>query len=88
MAAFLVARGVGKSIEEIRQNKRQRRIILLYDNASCPMSAEKTRSLEGQKIELTGQPPYAPIWHPTFFIPNREELIRLSTFLEPPRGRS
>ncbi|GBP62604.1 hypothetical protein EVAR_47041_1 [Eumeta japonica] len=44
--------------EEIRKNKRLRRIILRHENASCHASAETIRSLEGQKIELTGYPTY------------------------------
>ncbi|GBP28343.1 hypothetical protein EVAR_11805_1 [Eumeta japonica] len=45
--------------EEIRKNSRQRRIILCHDYASCHTSTEKTQFLEGQKIELTGHPPYS-----------------------------
>ncbi|GBP20478.1 hypothetical protein EVAR_78854_1 [Eumeta japonica] len=33
--------------------------IIHHDNASCHTSAETTRVLEGQKIELTGHPPYS-----------------------------
>ncbi|GBP58842.1 Histone-lysine N-methyltransferase SETMAR [Eumeta japonica] len=45
--------------EEIAKNNRQRRIILHHDDASCHTSAETTRFLEGQKIKLTGHPPYS-----------------------------
>lgn len=53
--------------EEIRKNNRQRRILLHHDNASCHTSAETTRYLEDQKIELTGHPPYSPDLAPNDF---------------------
>ncbi|GBP70930.1 Mariner Mos1 transposase [Eumeta japonica] len=53
--------------EEIRKNNRQRRIILLHDNASCHTSAETIQFLEGQKIELRGYPLYSPDLTPKDF---------------------
>ncbi|GBP87910.1 Mariner Mos1 transposase [Eumeta japonica] len=50
--------------EEVKKNKRQRRIILHYD---IHTSAETTRFLEGQKIDLTGHPPYSPDLTPNDF---------------------
>ncbi|GBP88065.1 Mariner Mos1 transposase [Eumeta japonica] len=54
-------------VEEIRKTNRQCRIILRHDNASCHTSAEATRFLEGQKIELTSYPPYSPDLAPKNF---------------------
>ncbi|GBP17689.1 Mariner Mos1 transposase [Eumeta japonica] len=53
--------------EEIRKDNRQSRIILHHDDANCRTSAETTRFLEGQKIELTGHPPYGPDLAPNDF---------------------
>ncbi|GBP75374.1 Mariner Mos1 transposase [Eumeta japonica] len=53
--------------EEIRNNNRQRRIILHHDNASCHTSAETSRLLEGQKIELMGHMPHNPDLAPNDF---------------------
>ncbi|GBP52779.1 Histone-lysine N-methyltransferase SETMAR [Eumeta japonica] len=55
-----------KSLKD-RKNNRQRRIILHHDNASCHRSAETTRFLEGQKIELMDYPPYSPDLEPNEF---------------------
>ncbi|GBP41754.1 hypothetical protein EVAR_33745_1 [Eumeta japonica] len=52
--------------KEIRKNS-QRRIILHLNNTRCYTSAETTRFLEGQKIELAGHPPYSPNLGPNDF---------------------
>ncbi|GBP46847.1 hypothetical protein EVAR_78547_1 [Eumeta japonica] len=57
-----------EDFEEIRKNNRQRRIIIHHDNASCHTSAETIRFLEGQKMELTGLPPYRLDLTPTTFL--------------------
>ncbi|GBP74613.1 hypothetical protein EVAR_98480_1 [Eumeta japonica] len=47
--------------EEIRKNKRRRRIILHYDNAMLLLHVGRNNSvLKGQKIELTDRPLYSP----------------------------
>ncbi|GBP62257.1 Histone-lysine N-methyltransferase SETMAR [Eumeta japonica] len=48
-----------KVFEKLRKNNRQRRIVLHNDNASRHTSAETTRFMEGQKVELTGHPLYS-----------------------------
>ncbi|GBP41752.1 Histone-lysine N-methyltransferase SETMAR [Eumeta japonica] len=58
---------VPEVFEEIRKNNRQRRIILYHDNVRCHTSAETTRFLEGQKINLTGHPPYSSDLAPNDF---------------------
>ncbi|GBP22518.1 hypothetical protein EVAR_84755_1 [Eumeta japonica] len=79
--------------EEIRKNNRPRRIILHHDNASCHTSAETTRLLEGQKIELTGHSPYSPdlTLNDFYLFPSVKSKLRYVnlrlTFLEPLRGR-
>ncbi|GBP79093.1 Mariner Mos1 transposase [Eumeta japonica] len=52
---------------KIRKNNRQHRIVLHRDNASFHTLAETTRFLEGQKIEVTGHPPYSPDLAPNNF---------------------
>ncbi|GBP06009.1 Histone-lysine N-methyltransferase SETMAR [Eumeta japonica] len=68
--------------EEIRKNNRQRRIILHHDNASCHTSTETTRFLEGQKIKLTGHPPYGPDLAPNDFylLPSVKNKLRGQRF--------
>ncbi|GBP28497.1 hypothetical protein EVAR_22960_1 [Eumeta japonica] len=58
--------------EAIKKKNRLRRIILHHDNASCHTSAETTRFMEGQKIELTGHPLYSPDLAPknSYLIPS------------------
>ncbi|GBP04191.1 hypothetical protein EVAR_6449_1 [Eumeta japonica] len=46
--------------EEINKNNLQRKLILHHDKASCHRSADVTRFLEGQKIELMGYPAVQP----------------------------
>ncbi|GBP75084.1 Mariner Mos1 transposase [Eumeta japonica] len=53
--------------EEIRNNNRQHKIIFLHDDPSFHTSAETTRFLEGQKIELTARPLYSPDLAPNDF---------------------
>lgn len=68
--------------EKIRKNSPQRRIILHHDNASCHKSAETNNFLEGQKIELTGHPPYSPDLAPNDFylFPNIKNKLRGQRF--------
>ncbi|GBP84202.1 Histone-lysine N-methyltransferase SETMAR [Eumeta japonica] len=68
--------------EEIRRNNRQRRIILHHDNASCYTSAETTWFSRGQKIELTGHPPYSPDLSPYDFylFPSVKNYLRGQRF--------
>ncbi|GBP94181.1 hypothetical protein EVAR_100802_1 [Eumeta japonica] len=78
-----------KVYEKIRKNNRQLRIILhhivMMKNASHHTSADITRVLEGQKIELTGHPPYSPYspyWAPNGFylLPNVKNKLRAQRF--------
>ncbi|GBP19348.1 Histone-lysine N-methyltransferase SETMAR [Eumeta japonica] len=68
--------------EEIRKNNRQQRIVLHYDSASCHTSFEITRFLKGQKIELTGYPPYSPDLAPNDFylFPSTKNKLRGQRF--------
>ncbi|GBP94503.1 Mariner Mos1 transposase [Eumeta japonica] len=69
--------------EEIRKNNRQHRIILHHDDVSCHTSAETTRSLEGQKIELAGHPPYSPdlALDDFYLFPSVKDKLRGQSFL-------
>ncbi|GBP35415.1 hypothetical protein EVAR_94866_1 [Eumeta japonica] len=53
-----------------------------HDNASCHTSAETTRFLEGQKIELTGHPPFSPDLVPNdlYLFPSVRNKIRDQLF--------
>ncbi|GBP24349.1 hypothetical protein EVAR_9447_1 [Eumeta japonica] len=53
--------------EEIRKRNQQCRIILHHGSVRCHTSAEITPLVEGQKIELTGHPPYSPGLAPNVF---------------------
>ncbi|GBP32987.1 Histone-lysine N-methyltransferase SETMAR [Eumeta japonica] len=63
--------------EEIRKNNRQRKIIVHHNN-TCHASAETTLFLKGQKIELTGHPPYTPDLAPNDFylFPSAKNKLR------------
>ncbi|GBP85562.1 Mariner Mos1 transposase [Eumeta japonica] len=66
--------------EEIRKNNRQRKTILHHDNAICYTSAETTRFSEGQKIELTGHPPYSSDLAPKDLFPSVKNKLRSQRF--------
>ncbi|GBP77204.1 Mariner Mos1 transposase [Eumeta japonica] len=72
----------GSKFEEIKKNNWQCRIILPDDNAPWHTSGETTQFLEGQKIELTGHPPYNADLAPNEFylLPSVKNKLRGQRF--------
>lgn len=77
----------GQKSEEIRKKNKRRRIIFYYDNANSRASAPTTKYLNGQNIELMGNPPYKLdlVTNDLFLLPyvkNKQRCPRFSTIEE------
>ena len=70
---------------ELRNNNRNRRIILHHDNASSHTARRTKEFLEQQNVELLDHPPYSPDLSPNdfFTFPRIKEKLRGQRFATP-----